>query len=148
MGCNDYKIEYLKSYLGIINKLKLLAQQKSSLEATIDNVKSFQITGMPSSHKKKDLSDVLVKLEEANNKLIDTYVDRVEAKTNLEMLINELDNTKHYGDIIHMKYIEQKTWSQIASDIGLSVKQVTRLHGEALNIISDEDIPSEFKDPN
>ena len=67
-------------------------------------------------------------MEEKLDKLIDEYVD----KKNL--IISQIDGIENetYYEILFARYIEKKTFEKIADEMTYSFRNVTRLHGRAL----------------
>ena len=67
-------------------------------------------------------------MEEKLDKLIDEYVD----KKNL--IISQIDGIENetYYEILFARYIEKKTFENIADEMTYSFRNVTRLHGRAL----------------
>lgn len=110
------------------NKLAEIYQLKTmvcsiSVSANEDKVKS-------SSDKDKLGSAVakIVDLENEINKAIDIYVDKK------ERIVSQIDSIKDIMEyqVLFSRYIEHKTFEQIAEDNDYSVRQILRIHGNAL----------------
>ena len=110
------------------NKLAEIYQLKTmvcsiSVSANEDKVKS-------SSDKDKLGSAVakIVDLENEINKAIDIYVDKK------ERIVAQIDSVKDIMEyqVLFSRYIEYKTFEQIAEDNDYSVRQILRIHGNAL----------------
>ena len=110
------------------NKLAEIYQLKTmvcsiSVSANEDKVKS-------SSDKDKLGSAVakIVDLENEINKAIDIYVDKK------ERIVVQIDSVKDIMEyqVLFSRYIEHKTFEQIAEDNDYSVRQILRIHGNAL----------------
>lgn len=72
--------------------------------------------------------DKLVELEDT----IDTLVDKlVDTKREIITGISRLEDGRH-REVLYARYIENKTFEEIAVGVGYSIRQVWRLHGEAL----------------
>lgn len=68
---------------------------------------------------------------------IDARIDKLcEVKTDILSAINQLDDGR-YRQLLIGRYIQCKTWEQVAVDMHYSYKQVCRLHGKALVAIKD-----------
>lgn len=67
-------------------------------------------------------------MEEKLDKLIDEYVDKK------NMIISQIDGIENetYYEILFARYIEKKTFEKIADEMTYSFRNVTRLHGRAL----------------
>lgn len=112
----------------INNKLAEIYQLKTmvcsiSVSANEDKVQS-------SSDKDKLGSAVakIVDLENEINKAIDVYVDKK------ERIVSQIDSIKDIMEyqVLFSRYIENKTFEQIAEDNDYSVRQILRIHGNAL----------------
>ena len=112
----------------INNKLAEIYQLKTmvcsiSVSANEDKVQS-------SSDKDKLGSAVakIVDLENEINKAIDIYVDKK------ERIVSQIDSVKDIMEyqVLFSRYIEHKTFEQIAEDNDYSVRQILRIHGNAL----------------
>lgn len=112
----------------INNKLAEIYQLKTmvcsiSVSANEDKVQS-------SSDKDKLGSAVakIVDLENEINKAIDIYVDKK------ERIVSQIDSIKDIMEyqVLFSRYIENKTFEQIAEDNDYSVRQILRIHGNAL----------------
>lgn len=112
----------------INNKLAEIYQLKTmvcsiSVSANEDKVQS-------SSDKDKLGSAVakIVDLENEINKAIDVYVDKK------ERIVSQIDSIKDIMEyqVLFSRYIEHKTFEQISEDNDYSVRQILRIHGNAL----------------
>lgn len=112
----------------INNKLAEIYQLKTmvcsiSVSANEDKVQS-------SSDKDKLGSAVakIVDLENEINKAIDVYVYKK------EKIVAQIDSVKDIMEyqVLFSRYIEHKTFEQIAEDNDYSVRQILRIHGNAL----------------
>lgn len=112
----------------INNKLAEIYQLKTmvcsiSVSANEDKVQS-------SSDKDKLGSAVakIVDLENEINKAIDIYADKK------ERIVAQIDSVKDIMEyqVLFSRYIEHKTFEQIAEDNDYSVRQILRIHGNAL----------------
>lgn len=112
----------------INNKLAEIYQLKTmvcsiSVSANEDKVQS-------SSDKDKLGSAVakIVDLENEINNAIDVYVDKK------ERIVSQIDSIKDIMEyqVLFSRYIEHKTFEQIAEDNDYSVRQILRIHGNAL----------------
>ena len=70
----------------------------------------------------------IVDLENEINKAIDIYVDKK------ERIVSQIDSVKDIMEyqVLFSRYIEHKTFEQIAEDNDYSVRQILRIHGNAL----------------
>lgn len=126
-----------KQYLNQISRLDRMIQNKLSeisqlreLTMSIQAVSYEEKTG-PINKKTDKIGNAfckIEKMEEKLDKLIDEYVD----KKNL--IISQIDSIENetYYEILFARYIEKKTFEKIADELTYSFRNVTRLHGRAL----------------
>lgn len=128
MNTKQYLNQIARINRMINNKLAEIYQLKTmvcsiSVSANEDKVQS-------SSDKDKLGSAVakIVDLENEINKAIDIYVDKK------ERIVSQIDSIKDIMEyqVLFSRYIEHKTFEQIAEDNDYSVRQILRIHGNAL----------------
>ena len=112
----------------IKNKIIELGQYRDleySLGA-ISNEERVQTTLNPDKFTKK--VEKVIQLEQKIDKLIDAYVDKK------EIIISQIDGMEddtHY-EVLFLRYVKRETFEKIACDVGFSLRQIIRIHGEAL----------------
>ena len=109
-------------------KLKELGERKTSIKSMIISDMNVQ-----TSHNNNSIEDLLIKIEECieeyNKKEIELYNKQLE----IERCINSLDATERI--IARSRYIEGKTFEQIAVDLNYSWRHTIRIHGKILQKI-------------
>ena len=109
-------------------KLKELGERKTSIKSMIISDMNVQ-----TSHNNNSIEDLLIKIEECieeyNKKEIELYNKQLE----IENCINSLDATERI--IARSRYIEGKTFEQIAVDLNYSWRHTIRIHGKILQKI-------------
>mgnify|MGYP003560378938 FL=1 len=112
----------------INNKLSEISQLRE-LEMSVSAVKNEErVQTTPNFDKIGTAYCKIEEMEEKLDKLIDEYVD----KKNL--IISQIDGIENetYYEILFARYIEKKTFEKIADEMTYSFRNVTRLHGRAL----------------
>lgn len=80
---------------------------------------------------KEDTYIRLITLIDEVNAEVDAYVDmRTEIANAIRTVPGIVLQT-----LLNLRYIDGKTWEQVAVDMGYAYRHVTRMHGEALNIL-------------
>ena len=125
-----------KTYLQQISRLDRMINNKLSeisqlreLEMSVSAVKNEErVQTTPNFDKIGTAYCKIEEMEEKLDKLIDEYVD----KKNL--IISQIDGIENetYYEILFARYIEKKTFGKIADEMTYSFRNVTRLHGRAL----------------
>lgn len=112
----------------INNKLSEISQLRE-LAMSVSAVKNEErVQTTPNFDKIGTAYCKIEEMEEKLDKLIDEYVD----KKNL--IISQIDGIENetYYEILFARYIEKKTFEKIADEMTYSFRNVTRLHGRAL----------------
>ena len=125
-----------KQYLGQIsrldrmikNKMTELAQYKELAYGLSAIANKERVQSTPEFDKMSGKVAKIIEMEEKIDKLIDEYVDK---KNLIVSQIDSMENETYY-EILFARYIEKKTFEKIATDIGYSFRNTTRLHGKAL----------------
>ena len=125
-----------KTYLQQISRLDRMINNKLSeisqlreLAMSVSAVKNEErVQNTPNFDKIGTAYCKIEEMEEKLDKLIDEYVD----KKNL--IISQIDGIEDetYYEILFARYIEKKTFEKIADEMTYSFRNVTRLHGRAL----------------
>lgn len=125
-----------KTYLQQISRLDRMINNKLSeisqlreLAMSVSAVKNEErVQNTPNFDKIGTAYCKIEEMEEKLDKLIDEYVD----KKNL--IISQIDGIENetYYEILFARYIEKKTFEKIADEMTYSFRNVTRLHGRAL----------------
>ena len=125
----------LKEYTSIKKELKQIQFKLKELEERKTSIKSMIISDMnvQTSHNNNSIEDLLIKIEECieeyNKKEIKLYNKQLE----IENCINSLEPTERI--IARSRYIEGKTFEQIAVDLNYSWRHTLRIHGKILQKI-------------
>lgn len=130
---NEKKKEYLRQYGRLQKRIDNLKEQLLSLKETEQSVRSQQMSDMPKgSSRDKDLSDLMVKIEELDEKIKDEMVKSAKTKIMIEEDILSLQNEDE-ARVLRMRYIESRQWEEIENRMKFSRRQVLYIHGRALN---------------
>ena len=125
----------LKEYTSIKKELKQIQFKLKELEERKTSIKSMIISDMnvQTSHNNNSIEDLLIKIEECieeyNKKEIKLYNKQLE----IENCINSLEPTERI--IARSRYIEGKTFEQIAVDLNYSWRHTIRINGKILQKI-------------
>lgn len=84
--------------------------------------------GNPNENKLIDLADVVDKLKNEHFRLLII-------KAEIENAISEVDDNT-YAVLLRLRYIDCKTWEEIAEIMNFDVRHIYRLHGNALKAIT------------
>lgn len=115
----------------ISTKLEELQHLKEMVLRITPTLKDDVGSGRGAQDKLGDAVAKIVDLEAEINRDIERYVNaKHEVGTTLEKLTDP-DQLK----VLHMRYVQYKTWEQIAYEMGFSYRWVCTIHGRALQEI-------------
>ena len=133
------KKEFLSQYRAIkrqIKRIELYIEEIRESETSI----SIKYDDMPHAHNKTDLSDYVAKVDEKLMKLMELKDKKADLLDTIMNAVNGMEDEAE-KDVIVYRYIREMSWEDIANNIGYSVKQTCRIHGNALEHIElGEDI--------
>lgn len=124
--------EYLRQYEAAERIARRLKTEYDEQVLMIDNIKSPSNTdGMPHG------SGISNRTEQSALRLLETAeqyknaeIEALKKRQQVFELIWNVPGLK--GDILYERYINLKSWDQVADTVHVSLRHATRLHGEAL----------------
>lgn len=123
------KKRLLNSYRRLVSQIKALSE---ALEYTRTLIRSPVYDGMPHTSRKKDLSDLVIKEQEFANEMQDLIDRKLDTIRRIDDMIEAMDNEKE-KEVLTLRYIQLKTFEQVAVEMGKSYRQTLRLHGRAIS---------------
>lgn len=139
--------EYLKQYEYAHRKAMRCRKEYENEMQCIDAVRSLSDNdGMPhGSGISKPTEQKAIRLANAALKWKTAELEALEIKQQIFQVINGIQGIE--GDVLFGKYIELKKWEEIAEALHFSVQHVYRIHGRALQIVSEKMRVNESKGP-
>lgn len=130
-----------KSYLLQINRLQKMINNKLSeiyqLRVLSTNIGvSLKADMIKSSSETDKIGSCVAKIVDAENEAQKQVQDLISKQKYIIGQIEKIEDTMQY-QVIFSKYIEQKTFEEIAEDCNYSVRQIIRIHSAALNTFGD-----------
>lgn len=125
-----------KQYLNQIHRIDKMINNKLSEIYQLKNlVCSISISDnserVQTSSDKDSLGNAVSKIVDLEREVNDCIDKFSEKRRNIITKIDSIDNDMYY-QVLFSRYIEQKTFEKIADDNEYSVRQILRIHGEAL----------------
>ncbi len=126
------KKEYLQEYKQNARKVQSLLMQIVELNICKDNLRSQKLSFTSSTtNSHKDISDVMVQLEQKQEELFDTRIELVQKNLAIQQCIASLEPDEK--DLLYLRYVKGWSWTQIAEKLGYSESHVKGyIHGNAL----------------
>ncbi|MBQ6263069.1 MAG: sigma-70 family RNA polymerase sigma factor [Clostridia bacterium] len=126
--------QYLKQAYRLNELINSDLAELDQLKALSRSVSSPNLSGMPSGGSRKQEApfvNAVLKIVDLE-KVIDAEIDRfVDLKKEIREVINQIpDNSQKL--CLKLRYIQFLKWNVIADEMDLSLKQVHRIHNEAL----------------
>ena len=132
---NEEKKDYLKSYKKSRNRLNALELQLRQIKVDMLHVRASQGDGMPRAKgETTDLSRYMEQMADLEEWIDDKRSELMDKQIKITAAINTLDDEDECT-IMTEKYLNGKTWEQVAEDNGYSWRTVHRIHGRALKKI-------------
>lgn len=126
--------QYLRQAYRLNDLINSDLAELEQLKVLSTSVSSPNLSGMPSSGTRKQdapFVNAVMKIIELE-KVIDAEIDRfVDLKKEIRDVINKVpDNNQKL--VLKLRYIQFLKWESVAAEMDLSLKQVHRIHNEAL----------------
>lgn len=128
MDTKQYLNQISRYDLMIKNKMSELSQYKELMYGISAINYDERVQTSPDFDKMSGKIDKVLKMEGKIVKLIESYVDKK------DLIISQIDTMENetYYRILFARYIENKTFEDIASEMKYSWRQIIRIHGRAL----------------
>lgn len=129
--------EYLKKAYRLDKMIKSNMREIEELKALSECVSSIQISDMPKnpSHSNEaPFVKPILKMLELQKIIENEITDFVATLTEIREVIYSIDNREQIL-CLKCRYLEFMKWEAVANEMELSLKQVHRIHNEALNSI-------------
>ena len=125
----------LKQYVSIKKELEQIQFKLKELEERKTSIKSMVISDMnvQTSHNNNSIEDLLIKIEECIEEYSKKEIELYNKQLEIEKCINNLDPIERI--VARSRYIEDKTFEQIAVDLNYSWRHTIRIHGKILQKI-------------
>lgn len=118
-----YRVDHqIQSKLDQIQVLNNIATKATTTFGDIPHSSS------PNPHK---MEDIILRIVALESEIQDDLEYLIELKEKATHMIKKVKNVEH-RTLLEERYLNFKTWEQIAEDLQYSVRQVYRMHGEAI----------------
>lgn len=125
-----------KQYLNQIHRIDQVINNKLSEIYQLKNLAcSISVSSdsdrVQTSSDQDPLGSAVAKIVDLENEVNDCIDQFSEKRRKIITQIDSIENQMQY-QVLFSRYIERKTFDKIADDNGYSVRQILRIHGEAL----------------
>lgn len=117
----------------IDTKIEECHRLKAMVTKITPTLKQDVVSGGDSQDKLSEAVAKIVDLETEIDREIDSYVD---AMRNVSATIDKLSDPDQL-QVLHKRYVQFKTWEQIACDMNMTYRNVCYIHGKALLAVNE-----------
>lgn len=128
MKAKDYLRQLLKIERMIRNKTEEKKRLWEMATNTTSSLNPVKVQSFGSQQKMADATERCVDVEREINACIDKLID---SRQDIIATIEQLSATEY--DVLHMIYVQYRTFDQVAASYEKSYSWVTTVHGRALN---------------
>lgn len=124
------KKEYLKKGYRINLEIETKKEVLEELKSNLDGLQAIKLAEKVQGGPIKDDSGIVNKM----NKIIEMEKDLNELcnfQIKLSQTIDKLENTNERA-VLRLRYILNQTWEEIAEKMGYTLRQIHRIHGNAI----------------
>lgn len=130
---NQEKKEILRKYIPLKEEVDKLLDRRRELQSLAEKI-TPSYNGMPGGGGGNRMAEAVERMEALDRQLCKILAKRSACCMQvLGMVENVEDGTLR--SLLHLRYIDGKTWEEIAVEMNYSYRQVLRLHGDALTAI-------------
>jgi len=129
--------EYLSQAYRIDQRINIKLRQASRLREIAE--KATSVTGkekVKGTRRKSPMEDAVVKVIDLENEINDDIDRLIDLKRGITDAIKKLKIPAHQM-VLEMRYLEYKSWEEIAEVMNFDVRWVYRLHKRALKEVED-----------
>ena len=119
----------------ITTKLEELRHLKEMVTRITPTLKDDVVSGGGSNSQDKlgDAVAKIVDIEDEINRDIDFYVD---AKQSISATLDQITDPDQL-QVLHKRYVQYKSWEQIACEMNMTYRNVCYIHGKALQVVNE-----------
>jgi len=125
--------EELKAIAELDRKINCLEDEVKKLQQDACSVRGMDFGSGVRSSNPTTHGDLIAKICDMQIKILDEKAKLIELRAKAKVTINKLDSL-HYT-VISKRYLQGKSWIEIASDMHYSQSHVLRLHIEAIDML-------------
>lgn len=127
--------EYLSQAIWLNQRINRKLEQANSLRILASKVTTtFGEERVQSTKNQSPMEEIIVKLVDLENEVNEDIDQLIKLKAEIVETINEVDDPI-YQLVLQIRYIDGKTWEEVAKSIGYDRRTIFRIHGKALKEI-------------
>ena len=122
--------EFLGQARQIDQRIEARCEERERLLAKLTTGRMTHLTGMPRGGG-YDWTDAVAKLVELDRQLGGEIMELCKLKREINECIGRVEDMR-YRRLLELRYRNYMRWDDIADEMGYDVRQIYRIHGEAL----------------
>lgn len=126
----------LQQYYWIIKNIERLEEKLFELEEKARKTTSVLQLAPGQSNNVDNLGDLVASMVDYQNKINELLAEAMKVAKRIEEAIAQLPERERY--LVRARYIDCKSWEQIAVDMNYSWRQVHYIHSNALKLLASE----------
>lgn len=127
--------EYLSQAIWLNQRINRKLEQANSLRILASKVTTtFGEERVQSTKNQSPMEEIIVKLVDLENEVNEDIDQLIKLKAEIVETINKVDDPI-YQLVLQIRYIDGKTWEEVAKSIGYDRRTIFRIHGKALKEI-------------
>ncbi|WP_405350122.1 hypothetical protein [Ruminobacter amylophilus] len=126
--------EFLMRGINLERRVETIKEQIEHYKALVNDCSVTYSDSPKSTASNYKLEECTQKIMDLQEELCSAMADLVDVTCEIGKAIQKLDNYD-YQDLLVNRYVLGKTWEKIAEDMNYGIRNVHRLHGEALREI-------------
>ena len=128
--------EFLRRAIKIRKEIDEIEQRIKEVRASYMAPRAIQYNDMPKTHNTSDLSDYYARVEIYVDMLLEREKELIGVNADIMMTVDRIADPDERR-VLMLRYIDQKTWKDIAKAIPCSERSVYYLHGRALKSLNE-----------
>ena len=126
--------DFLMRGINLERRVETIREQIEHYKALVNDCSVTYSDSPKSTASNYKLEDCTQKIMDLQEELCSTMADLVDVTCEIGKAIQKLDNYD-YQDLLVKRYVLGKPWEKIAEEMNYGIRNVHRLHGEALREI-------------
>ena len=126
--------DFLMRGINLERRVETIKDQIEHYKALVNDCSVTYSDSPKSTASNYKLEDCTQKIMDLQDELCSTMADLVDVTCEIGKAIQKLDNYD-YQDLLVKRYVLGKPWEKIAEEMNYGIRNVHRLHGEALREI-------------
>lgn len=123
--------EFLRNLRKTEIEIRALRMQIEKLRSEAEGVKAMTLSDMPKGGHGRDAADIIAEIADLQAVCAAKLGALVRDRHNAMTVIMRIERTE-LRTVLTLYYCDSLSWDEVAEETGYSVRQVLRLHGEAL----------------